>query len=321
MGDIKRIYNQNRKAIWIIIIIIFFLILILKAVNYFIGKNSLNNIKGNEKNENSYNIVSNTIIQSDKSTISGQSIPKDSLQIATGIIEKFFDYCNKEKYEDAYNLLTDDCKNEIYPSLQDFENFYCKNMFNGIEKNVSAENWIDNIYKVKISQNYLSSGEYNNQNEMQDYVTIDKNNKNEYKLNINGYLGKNKINKECEKEKINIKVVEENRYMNYTIYTYEITNNSYKEIIMDPLTNVDSMYIQDKNNIKYVPYTHELSDSQMIIAQGEKRQLKIKYYSKYISNKVINKIVFSKVVLDYDRYSSFTNKSYYNDYNNFEINI
>ena len=38
-------------------------------------------------------------------------------------------------------------------------------------------------------------------------------------------------------------------------------------------------------------------------------------------NKKIDKIVFSRIILDYDRYSNFENNSYYNEYYTFEINI
>lgn len=324
MVKIRRIYNQNKKSIWLIVLIIFFLLLILKLVNYWVGvneeKKAMNNRNVNIVNNN-YNIADNSVIKSSESAVSGEDISENQLKVANDIIEKFFDYCNNGKYQDAYDLLTNDCKEEIYNTIEVFKESYCKNVFNGEVKNVSAENWINNTYKVKINDDYLSSGKYTEQNTKIDYITIQKDENNEYKLNINGYITKNQINKESEKEKINIKVLDENEYMDYSIYTFEVTNNSYRAIMLDPLENTDSMYLQKNNDVKCVPYTHELSTAQMIIRAGEKRKIRIKYYSKFTANKKINKVVFSRIILDYDRYLNIKSKNYYNEYCSFEINI
>lgn len=322
MWNIRRIYNQNRKSVWLIVVIIFFLFFLLKLVNYWVGINQEKKAENNKNISSSdYNISNNSIIQSNKSVTSGEEIPKEDFDKANEIIGNFFNYCNAKKYEEAYNLLTDECKEEMYNSLDDFKEFYCKEVFKGGTKNVSAENWTNNIYKVKISDDYLSTGKYTDENTIQDYITVEKDKNDSYKLNINEYIGRSKINKESENEKINIKVIEENKYINYLSYTFEITNNSYRTIMLDTLKNTNTMYLEDNNKMKSTSYSHELSDSQMIIKSGEKKRMKIKYYSEFSSGKEINKIVFSRIMLDYDRYVNMKNNASYNEYYTFEINI
>lgn len=320
MHKIMRFYNQNRKAIWGFIIFVAFFIIILQLLNYFAKRN-------NERNLNSVNTVKNNKIQyndinleSEKSALSGEKI-SERQQESIKEIDKFFSYCNEKNLPKAYNLLTEECKEEMYTTEESFQKNYYEQVFNGQKKNISVENWTSNIFKVKITDDYLSSGNYSSKNTIQDYITVEREDNEEYKLNINGYIGRTNQNKETEHKDIKIKAVEKNIYMDYTTYVFEITNNSYRTILLDDLKNIDSMYIQDDNKMKYSSYTHELSSGELQINPGEQRKIKIKYYSKYSSVKRITNIVFSKVILDYESYSSLKGKNSYRNYYKFEIQV
>lgn len=318
MHKIMRFYNQNRKAIWGFIIFVAFLIIILQLLNHMAKQNNekkLNAVNNVRENTNEYNEVT---LESEKSALSGEKISK-SQQEAIKTIDKFFSYCNEKNLQEAYNLLTEECKEEMYTTEEIFQKSYYEQVLNGQKKNISVENWTSNIFKVKIMDDYLSSGNYSSGNTIQDYITVEEDDNKEYKLNINGYIGRTNPNKETEHEKVKIKAVEKNMYMDYTTYVFEITNNSYRTILLDDLRNIDSMYIQDDNKIKYSSYTHELSLGELQINSGEQRKIKIKYYSKYSSDKRITDIVFSKVILDYESYSSLSDKDSYRNYYTFDI--
>lgn len=320
MHKIMRFYNQNRKAIWGFIIFVAFLIIILQLLNYIAKQdnekklNSVNNLRANTIQ---YNDIT---LESKKSALSGEKI-SESQQEAIKTIDKFFSYCNEKNLQKAYNLLTEECKEEMYTTEESFQKSYYEQVLNGQKKNISVENWTSNIFKVKITDDYLSSGNYSSKNTIQDYITVETDDNKEYKLNINGYIGRTNPNKETEHKDIKIKAVEKNIYMDYTTYVFEITNNSYRTILLDDLKNIDSMYIQDDNKMKYSSYTHELSLGELQINSGEQRKIKIKYYSKYSSVKRITNIVFSKVILDYESYSSLSNKNSYGNYYTFEIGV
>lgn len=320
MQGLIRFYNQNRKDIWKVILIIAIIIGGLQLLNYM----------AKQKNKKQQNIVSNTNaasiqynnvnLETEKSALSGDKLSntqKDTVKV----IDDFFSYCNEQKLQEAYDLLTEECKEEMYSSVQAFEEMYYKKVLNGEEKNISVENWTDDIYKVKINEDFLTTGKYSTENTIQDYMTIKKDDDDKYKININGYIGRTTPNKEKEYENINVKVMQKNMYMNYTIYTFEVTNNSEKTILLDSLKNIDDLYIKDNNGIKYSAYTHELSQGQLVINSGETKQIKIKYYSKYSSTKKIKSIVFSRMILDYDKYLNFENKNYYNNFYTFEIGV
>lgn len=319
--NIIRIYNQNRKKFWKAIIIIASIIILIQILNYFASKKNqkeqigLNNISEiNDSNKTDLYLNSTTSIIGEGS-VKSDDVHKRKINL----INQFFDNCNSRKYEDAYDLLTEDCKELMYPSVEIFKVSYFDKIFNGEKKNIEIEKWKDDMYRITIVDDIMSVGKYTEENNKQDYVTVEKLENDEYKLNINSFIGKEEIN---ESRKfiygIEIKVLSKEMYMDYEIYTFSIKNTTNGQILLDPLKEIDSMYLEDKNNVKYFAYTHELSDAQLLIEPGEESKIKIKYYSKNISEKKIKNIVFSRVIVNY--YSSI-NYTLFDDYEEFRIEL
>ena len=141
------------------------------------------------------------------------------------------------------------------------------------------------------------------------------------KLNINGYIGKENIDVTEQKDDLKIKVVETDVYMDFQTYTFEITNNSDKTVLLNDPNIDDTMYLEDKSGVKYQAYTHEISSSELKITSKETKKLTIKYYSKYGSNKTIKNILFARIILDYGAYSNYQNIGYYNNYGAIQIKL
>ena len=160
------------------------------------------------------------------------------------------------------------------------------------------ENWIDDIYKLNINDDFLATGKYSKENTKQDYVTVVEEN-DTYKLNINNYIGKKEVNKSNEENGIHIEVLEEKVYMDYQICKIRVKNNSENNIILDDGQDIKAMYIEDDNGIQYAAYTHEIGEAELEVSPRETKEIEIKYYSKYGSEKEISKLVFSRIILDY----------------------
>ena len=315
-------YNRNRKIILRVIGIIVVGIIIVKLIQYLLSEN--NKRKENDVNINETNIIEtrlNTIaMQENISVVSGETITQTQKDQLT-ILDNFIKYCNENKINEAYALLSDDCKNEMYPKVENFKQSYYNAIFSGGYKNVSVENWIGNIYKVKFINDALSTGVYDKQNTIQDYITLVCDSQGNVKLNINNYIGKQDINKENESYNIKTKVIEKHTYMDYETYTFEVTNNSNATILLNNNNNMDTMYLADENSLRYNAYVQEIPQTNLQIALKETKRITIKYYNKYESSRKINKIVFGKVVLDYNAYKNYSNPGYYRNYGMIEIGL
>ncbi len=310
-------YNRNRQKISFIII--FMLIIIVANIVLVYLSNEIR--KEQMEEEPTQNVMDYEIqdefnqitIGSDSSALSGDDLTSSQIEMLD-IIEQFAEYCNNGNVEEAYNLLSAECKDEMYKTLNDFKVSYYDQVFEGEKKSISVENWSANIYKVTIQKDILSTGIYTDEDTLRDYMSVITDENNNYKLNINGYLGREDINLTEVQDNIEITVLRSNTYKDYQTYTFKIVNNSDNTILLDDKSNINSMYLEDENGVEYSAYTHEISDAELEIPSGQTREIEIKYYNKYISSKQIEKIVFSRIVLNYnigERYN----------YGNIEIEI
>ena len=310
-------YNRNRQKISFIII--FMLIIIVANIVLVYLSNEIR--KEQMEEEPTQNVMDYEIqdefnqitIGSDSSALSGDDLTSSQIEMLD-IIEQFAEYCNNGNVEEAYSFLSNECKDEMYKTLNDFKVSYYDQVFEGEKKSISVENWSANIYKVTIQKDILSTGIYTDEDTLQDYMSVITDEDDNYKLNINGYLGREDINLTEVQDNIEITVLRSNTYKDYQTYTFKIVNNSDNTILLDDKSNINSMYLEDENGVEYSAYTHEISDAELVIPSGQTREIEIKYYNKYISSKQIEKIVFSRIVLNYnigERYN----------YGNIEIEI
>ncbi|MBR3254874.1 MAG: hypothetical protein IKF97_01400 [Clostridia bacterium] len=299
MNQLKRYYNQNRKKIWGIIIIIAFLFVILQLANYMAKRQNEQTIQNAiTKQQESYSNNTNTATQNNTQTNSNNETQTNNTMSKEDTIKQFLSYCNKKDIENAYNMLTNECKNELFTDVETFENLYYNSAFEKKVKDTQITHWAGNTYIVYFRDSALATGKETKETQKGDYITVVNDEEDGYKLNINSYVGYKELNKTKESEGLKTEVKNRNTYMKYDEYTIKVTNNSREDIILDNLENVESIYIEDSNGTKYPSISNELSKDILTISKGHTKELKIKFYSSYVSEKTIKKIVFSNLIKD-----------------------
>lgn len=289
MGKVRGFYNQNRHMIWIIILILVAIIVLIQILNSFISR------KQNIEESNKQNTIksSNNNINENYSVITGQEVKKEVSQV----IDDFIYYCNNNETEKAYALLSNECKETLYPTLNDFTTKYYKNIFKG---NITYlyQSWITYnnkyTYKVDFIEDMLSTGKASSTS-ITDYYTIVNQNE-EYKLNINKFVGIEDINKSETINNIKITVNRKRIYMDYETYEIEVENNSKEKIMLDNLQKTNTVYIEDENGQKYYWYNHEILEEDISIRRAQKGNVEIKFNKSYQPKKEITKVVFAGVV-------------------------
>ena len=306
MRELKLWYNANRKKIWVAIGIIAALIAITQFLNFLVSRtNNDENNKTNISNEISIKEQikneTNVDVESTTSPITGQTVSEKKLKEDASIIGQFMEFCNSGNTQGAYNLLSENCKNNVFNTLEQFEQGYYQYVFGGETKIYTILNWEGNTYRVDIMENMLATGKSNNGYEKQDYITIEETD-NEKKLNINSYIGHREINKKTEDNDngIIVEVLSKEIFKDYEEYKVRVKNNRNELIILDSMTYADSLYLEDSKEQKYPAYTHELTDPMLTVESGATKELNIKFYNSYDTNKNIQHIVFSTILVLYD---------------------
>lgn len=307
--NIRRYINQNSKKIIFIVFILVFALTIIQALNAVAKQN---NEKQLEKNEEDRKNVSNTTTQDNYSVISDKSISKQKNQDNITIIDEFFEKCKQQEIEEAYNLLSNECKKEQFNTLEGFiENYYNK-VLRGKES-YKIQPWIENeytTYRVRIFENMLATGNANS-GYVEDYYTIVKES-GENKLNINSYIYTQNIDKEIEKDGVTIKLEDIKIYKDYQVYDVKIKNLNEETIMIDSKEKNNTVYIEDNNEGKYIGYMYEIPNNMLIEEQGHEKNLNIKF-NKIYNKKTISKLCFSDIIRNYNEYMNSQDKSLYNN--------
>ena len=141
-NKLLRFYNQNRYLVWIVILTVIAIISLIHILNNYIEKNDLQ--------ENDSNIYTGITKKRDENytVITQKKLDKDT----SNIIKTFINYCNTGNPEQAYKLLSDDCKQLLYPSLESFKEKYYNKIFN-TKKLYSCQAMVnhDNYYTYQIN--------------------------------------------------------------------------------------------------------------------------------------------------------------------------
>ena len=313
MHNLLRYYRQNRKQIWIAVLFIAMILIGIQLLNRY----TINQSNAEMGKLDSGNSIKDTV--STKYTdpvISSGSMPEAQAKDNKNIIDTFVDYCNNGKTEDAYNILTDECKQMNYPVLQNFIDNYYKRIFTGT-KTCDMQSWVNDgnfsTYKVTFMGDMMSTGKVDNGNGINDYITIVKMPDGKLELNINGYIGRKEINKEYKDSKLDIKVINKDIFMNYEVYNFEIKNTSDKTILLDNKKDVNSVYLGDDHDLKYTARMYEVADSLITFEKDFTRSLSIKFDKVYGAQRNIQNINFTKIIMDYEGYLGTDNIENFKD--------
>lgn len=307
MNNIIRKFNQNRKMIIFDLIIIALVIIVIQVVNSI--------IKNNNKEAQNENITQNNYssYSKPKTVLKEETVVTEENEKSVDVVDTFIKYCNEKNPTEAYKLLSDDCKEQLFSTEEEFINDYYAHFFN-TSKKYEYELWISNYgrytYKIKLYEDNLMSTGGQDTTYIEEYYTI-VNKDDKYFLNINGYVDNKKIDKSASNNNITITAKEKDIFMEYETYIIEIHNQTNKNILIDSKENTDTMYISDENENKYPSYIHEVSRERLRIGPNQKRTVKIKYTKQYTSSLSSKKIVFSDIILDYDLYKQKANTKEY----------
>ncbi len=319
MNNIIRKFNQNRKVIFFDIFIIVSVIIAIQVVNSILKKqHEQENVIGtNETIQNTSSYNSRDTVLSDGKV--NTKINEEN----TNVIDNFIKACNEGKTKEAYNLISEDCKNQMFPTEEDFINNYYSRFFD-TKKEYNYQSWITKnnryTYKIKLYEDMMLNGGQDTAS-IEEYYTIVKTSNNGNKLNINNFVSSVNFNREENNSDIKVKIKEKNTFMEYETYLIEITNNTQNDILMDSQESADTMYLIDKKENKYPSYSHELSYDKLWIRSKETRTIEIKFTKQYSSSVEVEKLEFSDIILNYNEYRQSQDKKQYKNRVNISIKL
>ena len=296
MNKIIRMWNQNRKKIIIIALGVVFIFAIIQVLNQVAKEENQKKANNNVSPVQNYQKLPTT------SSRTGEVVSEEKTKINVNIIENFVQACNNEDTKKAYDLLTDECKNTLFPTEQEFiDNYY--NLIFKTKKTIDIENYKNssktNTYIVTFYEDSISTGNVSSSQNYGDYITVDKDTQ---KLNINSLITAKEMNKSAENNGIKITVLKQEIYKDYEIYEIKAENNTDKTILLDTMSSSKKIYIMDNSNIKNTIAINEIADSLLQITSYGAKTISMKFNKNYNSSSITKKVIFTDIVEDKDKY-------------------
>ena len=307
MNNWIRKYNQNRRVIWTVIGIVAFFVIALQVIFGLIRETrdrqrqeQINNIYSQQQNtqnnyENSFNNETNT--HQDENNVNSNTSTLTTKQV----IQQFVDYCNNNQIEQAYNMLSSDCKEAVFPTIQNFQNNYVEKIFT-TNRSVKIEDSMygNSIYKITYSNDILANGGYQSENTFQDYCYITEED-NATRLSINQFIRTEMINKNTTGSSIYANVMQKQIYVDYEIYEIQITNQSDDTILLST-KQADNWEIIDDNDVTYSSNIDEIATERLIMQPQTTAIFNIRFNKIYNTERRINRLNISNVITDYEKY-------------------
>ena len=297
-----RKYNQNRKSIWTVIIFVAFFIILLQIIFGLIRNqrdsqlqnytNLLNNEQGNSQSTQTNSTIENN--QTSNNQTNNSSIVEQT-------INQFVSYCNQKQIAQAYNMLSKDCKQVLFPTINSFQANYIETIFD-VQRTVEMKESIygDGIYQLTYYTNILENGGFSQDTTLQDYICFTE--EEQIKISVNKFIGIEELNKETTYGSIYMKIIQKEIYLDYEIYQIQITNQTEHTILVSAREQGDSVSLIDENGVEYPSSIDERAMESLVINPQNTTILNIKFNKVYNAERKIQNIQFSDMILDYEKY-------------------
>ena len=321
-SNLRKMLVENRYVIIVIIVGIILFLSLVNVVNSYIKENRKQKLSQAQNTTNTNNIVNNNQVNSSSKPIMGSSENKSNSSTNNNIsneklIRDFITYCNSHQIQNAYSLLSDECKDAVFfANIEYFKKNYVESIFT-TNKILNIEKWVENniiTYRVRLTDDILSTGNIKGTtNAIEDYYTIVSTEDGKQKLNINGYIARNYINKKNQVDGINISILKKDIFKEYEQYEIKVENKTNNTIMLDSKEDVDSIYLIGSNSSKYSGFTYELDEIKTVIPENTSKNITVRFNKIYSNKAIMKKMVFEDIILNYDNYNASLNKKDYKD--------
>ena len=309
-NKIIRYINQNRRKIIAIIIAIIFMLSIINKLNDKVKRENMIQKEETEQKENSSNKnIDNekgNINISEKPIMGGETTINKEYVKDVSMVNKFIEACNKKDYQIGYDMLSFDCKEVLYPTIEDFKEKYVDINFVQ-EREVYMQTWLKKsdfiIYRVKFREDLMNLGEYNQSGDFQDFITIINEDGIE-KISTNSFIRREKFqDKKEEKSGILIEIKEIDTYIYRKDIVMSVLNKTDNTIMIAPKKNKsNNIFATLVDGKKRGLKPGSINERELTYKPRQRKLLRLTFDHNFSSDENLEYINFEKIVMNKDKY-------------------
>ena len=324
INSLRSFINKNQKTIIYVIIGVVFALIIIYSLNYYYAKKE----EENQKELEGSNITTGSVYTNGQNVtmdnINDEGVTDLSNETIENTMKLFVNYCNNGDGENAFNLITEECKTALkYYDAKTFKEYYIDLRFaEPQEYSISRVSQDGNtvLCKVTFNGDMLATGgaKFTANDE---YYTFVKQDDGSYKINVNNYIyGENK-NTRYVFDDIDVKIDTIDTYSRYVEITMELQNNSDKTIAFTGYEEDNSVYLINEEELVYSSMKSEFDEGDILVQPGSVKKVTVRFNKVYSASNKPTKMIFSKVILDYQDYLDTHNRTSYSNYTSIQVTL
>lgn len=272
-------FRRNKRKI--IIVLIAWVVVF--TINYIMGQ-----MKLAELPESSY--------EKHTPIISGSEVPKKDKEPIEELIDEYVEYCMNKEYDKAYAILSEDCKEEVYPTIESFKSHVNRTYLEGKTYNIKSYSTQKETYtyRLRVIDDIMATG-YNNgeSDEYEDLITITKKN-DTYYLSIQNFILTQEKNIIYEDDYMRIWIEKVKHYYDKEKYVVKIRNktNYYIVIANDQSPNEVLLNLGDDTRKRE---TQVYTNNNIFIRSGNTATFEMTFPKYFDESSTSTSIIFNAV--------------------------
>ena len=225
----------------------------------------------------------------------GEEVPKDLQEKINALIDEYIGYCNSKEYEKAYNMISQECRQAVYPNINEFISYV--NYVFKTEKIYNIQNYSNKngkyFYRVRILDDILLTGLTNTDSVkyFEDRFVIEEK-KGQLILSVKEYVESKELEKVYEDKYMKIVVNKKTTMLEEEIYTMQITNRTENYLVI-----ADNSYLTEvtlSTNAEELYIVNEKFGN-IVLYPNSKITVEIPFLNFYDEGQIGNTINFKKV--------------------------
>lgn len=229
-----------------------------------------------------------------KSIMSDEEVPKKVHTTANKILDEFVEYCNQKQYEKAYNMIDEECREEVYGGIDLFIK-HIQEVFGNSKKIYNIQNYSNvgktYVYNIRILEDIITTGTTGNYNYYEEKIVF-KDTNNGIKLCMGGFIGKEEINVIAEDDYMKINIYEKVLRYETEEYRMKITNKTQDTIVLYD-GSVSSEIVLDIGNQTRGLENYE--NGAIIINPGATKEIGMEFTKFFDDGRTANKLIFNSI--------------------------
>ena len=275
---LRDFYKRNKSKI-VIILLIWFVIIVINFI--------LKNYKGPQIPKTSY--------EPHTAIMDNSEVPKKDQEPIEKLIDEYISYGNNKEYEKAYNMLNDECKKELYPTIEDFK-IYIDKVFDS-KKTYTIQNYsnVDNtyIYEVNIFEDILATGLTGKEDLVlySEKFVITKQNNN-LSLSIRNFVENTENHQIYEDDFIKVEITDVVQSYENQKYKVKLTNRTENTIVLADKTEKYEIMLELDNENRSI---QNLKDRGIYLNPYESKEVELEFVKFFDESETAHSIIFNAV--------------------------